>query len=220
MAKDLAIVLNSGGVNSAVVTAMAAQKFRLVMLHAEGHGLSSPRTRVTYDQQSAHFKPYRDHPMPIPYLSTITSTEQPSAGMVADSRNPSTSVAQMVDLIPLIAGAIKFGIYYRATKIFVGLRVGGQGDELAKATEYTQIWNELIQLPCSQPELEIETPLIELEPWQVIDVGFSLNTPFDRTWSCVEEGSEPCWACRGCRAREAAFQQSAKPDPLRGLKKG
>ncbi len=219
MAKDLAIVLNSGGVNSAVATAIAAQKYRLVLLHAEGQGLSSPRARVTYDQQSAHFKPYRDHPMPIPYLSTFAATEQPSAGMVSDSRNPSASTAQMVDLIPLISGAIKFAMHYRATKIFLGLRVGGQGDELAKATEYTQIWNELIQLPCGQTELEIETPLLELEPWQVIDVGYSVNTSFERTWSCDEEGSEPCWACRGCRAREQAFQQAAKPDPLRGLKK-
>jgi len=219
MAKDLAIVLNSGGVNSAVVTAMAAQKYRLVMLHAEGQGLSSPRCRVTYDQQSAHFKPYRDHPMPLPYLSTFTAAEQPAAGVVSDVRTPSAGVAQMVDLIPLIAGAIKFGMHYRASKIFLGLRVGGQGDDLAKATEYAQIWNELIQLPCGLAEMEIETPLLELEPWQVIDVGFSVNTPFDRTWSCVEEGSEPCWACRGCRSREQAFQQAAKPDPLRGLKK-
>jgi len=42
-----------------------------------------------------------------------------------------------------------------------------------------------------------------------------VSTPFEKTWSCVEEGSEPCWACRGCREREAAFQQAGKPDPLR-----
>ena len=33
MAKDLAIVLNSGGLNSVVATALAAQKHRLVMVH-------------------------------------------------------------------------------------------------------------------------------------------------------------------------------------------
>ena len=35
MAKDLAIVLNSGSVNSAVATALAAQKYRVVLLHGE-----------------------------------------------------------------------------------------------------------------------------------------------------------------------------------------
>ena len=35
MAKDLAIILNNGSINSAVATAIAAQKFRPVMLWAE-----------------------------------------------------------------------------------------------------------------------------------------------------------------------------------------
>ena len=35
MAKDLAIILNSGSINSAVVTALAAQKHRAILLHAE-----------------------------------------------------------------------------------------------------------------------------------------------------------------------------------------
>ncbi len=219
MAKDLAIVLNSGGVYSAVTTAMAAQKYRMVLLHAEGAGLSTPRSRVSYDQQVAHFKPYREHSLGLPYLSTFATPQQPTQPMVADPRHPTGPVAQMLDMIPLLAGAVRFAIHYGATRIFTGFRVGGQGDDLAKATEYGQIWNELLQLPCGQTELEIDTPLLELEPWQIIDVGYSVNAPFDKTWSCLEEGSDPCWACRGCRAREQAFQQAAKPDPLRVVKK-
>jgi 7-cyano-7-deazaguanine synthase len=82
-----------------------------------------------------------------------------------------------------------------------------------------QVWNELIQMPCALPDLEVHTPLMELEPWQVVDLGFQVSAPFEKTWSCVEDAGEPCWACRGCRAREAAFQQSGKPDPLRGARK-
>ena len=35
MAKDLAIVLNNGSLNSAVAAALANQKYRLIMLHSE-----------------------------------------------------------------------------------------------------------------------------------------------------------------------------------------
>src|SRR5947208_3486975 len=90
---------------------------------------------------------------------------------------------------------------------------------IAHATEYAQIWNELIQMPCNHAEVTVEMPLLELEPWQVVDVGFQVSAPFDRTWSCLEGGSEPCWACKGCRARESAFQQSGKADPLRVVRK-
>jgi len=67
--------------------------------------------------------------------------------------------------------------------------------------------------------LSVVAPLLELDPWQVIDVGFQVNAPFDRTWSCLEGGADPCVTCRGCRAREAAFQQAAKPDPLAIVRK-
>ena len=221
MAKDLAIVLNSGGLNSAVVTAMAAQKHRPVMIHADGPGLSSPRQRMAYDQQTAHFKPYREHALPLPYLATFSPTnpQQAAQPIVADPRHPSAPVAQMIEMLPLLAGAVRFAVHYGASRIYTGFRVGGHGDDLAQATEYTQIWNELLQLPCGQTELEIESPLLELEAWQVVDVGFGVNAPFDKTWTCLEEGSDPCWACRLCRSREQAFHQAAKPDPLRVVKK-
>ncbi|HEY8665276.1 MAG TPA: 7-cyano-7-deazaguanine synthase, partial [Tepidisphaeraceae bacterium] len=126
---------------------------------------------------------------------------------------------QMLELLPLMAAAVRYAVHYQAAAVYLGLRVGGQGDELSQATEYVQVWNELIQLPCSQQDLEIMTPLLELEPWQVVDVGFQVGAPFDRTWSCLEDTSEPCWACPGCRAREAAFQKAGKPDPMRVARK-
>lgn len=218
MAKDLAIILNNGSMNSAVATALAAQKYRLILLHAEVSENIGPRARAAYDLQVAHFKPYREHPLPMPFLNLIQPAHAHSAGL-NDPRHPTPIAPQMVDLLPLISAALRFAVHYQAAAVYLGLRVGANADELAQATEYAQIWNELIQMPCNQPDLSVETPLLELEPWQVVEVGFGVSAPFDRTWSCIEGGSEPCWACRGCRAREAAFQQAGKPDPLRVVRK-
>jgi 7-cyano-7-deazaguanine synthase len=73
----------------------------------------------------------------------------------------------------------------------------------------------MINLPLAHPDLELHAPLLELEPWQVVDTGVNVSAPFDRTWSCLEDGIEPCGICRGCRVRELAFQQAGKPDPMR-----
>jgi 7-cyano-7-deazaguanine synthase len=125
----------------------------------------------------------------------------------------------MMELLTLMSAAARFAAHYHSAAIYLGLRVGAGVDELAQATEYIQIWTELLQLPCGLPDLEFIAPLLELEPWQVVDLGFQVSAPLDRTWSCTNDGGEPCWACRGCRTREAAFQQAAKPDPLRTLRK-
>jgi 7-cyano-7-deazaguanine synthase in queuosine biosynthesis len=222
MAKDLAIILNNGSINSAVVSALAAQKYRLVFLHAEVAQQPGSRVRAAYDQQVAHFKPFREHTLPMPWLTVMQPVGR-SAGAAAtqapaDPRIHAPIGPQLVDLLPLVAAAARFAAHYSAAALFVGLRVGPHGDGLAQATEYVQVWNELLQMPCSQPELEVQAPLLELEPWQVVDLGFNVAAPFERTWSCTEEGSEACWACRGCRSREAAFQQAGKPDPLRAVK--
>ena len=225
MAKDLAIVLNNGGVNSAVVTALAAQKYRPVLVYAETAPGGAPRARAAYDQQVAHFKPFREHTLAMSFVGTV---EPSSARAVAGSAAGSVTAAsasdprhhaplgpQMVMLLPLVAAAVRIAAHYQAAAVYLGLRTGPRGDELAQATEYVQVWNELVQMPCDQPELELHAPLLELEPWQVVDLGFQVAAPFERTWSCVGDGPEACWACRGCRSREAAFQQAAKPDPAR-----
>ena len=51
----------------------------------------------------------------------------------------------------------------------MGLRVGPAVDDLAQATEYAQILQELLQIPCGMSDFEVATPLLELEPWQVVD---------------------------------------------------
>lgn len=215
MAKDLAIVLNNGSINSAVVTALAAQRYRPILLHIETTG-ETPRTRAAFEQQVGHFKPYREHALP---LALGAGLQNRAIGSPADPRQTVPQGPQMVALLPLIALAVRFAAHYEAAAIYLGMRVGPAADELAQATEYIQIWNEMIQMPCARPDLSMQTPLMELEAWQVIDLGFQAAAPFERTWSCMEEGTEPCWACPPCRAREAAFLQAAKPDPMRTVRK-
>ena len=216
MAKDLAIILNSGSLNSAVITALAAQKYRPIMIYAETSAEPASRAHAAYDQQVAHFKPYREHTLSMPFLSSLHATADAQS---VDPRQTGLLPPQMLHLLPLVSSAVPFAAHYQAAAIYVGLRVGTSSDDLAQATEYIQILNELLQLPCRMSDLEVMTPLLELEPWQVVDVGFQVGAPFERAWSCMEESTDPCGACRGCRDREQAFIQAGKPDPVRVARK-
>lgn len=216
MAKDLAIILDNGGVNSAVAAALAAQKYRPILVYADTTPGGRPAAKAAYDQQVAHFKPFREHSLAMPFFAAEGGAA-PAAG-AADPRVQTPQGPQLVRLLPLVASAVRFAADYQAVAVYVGLRVGPGGDELAQASEYIQVWNELVQMPCALGELDVVTPLLELDPWQVVDLGFQVAAPLERTWSCDGDGPDPCWACRGCRARDAAFQQAAKPDPIRGPK--
>jgi 7-cyano-7-deazaguanine synthase in queuosine biosynthesis len=214
MPKDLAIVLNSGSLNSAVATALAAQKYRPIMVLAELSAGPPTRRRAAFEQQVVSFKPYREHVVGLHFLSALQDAET-AAALAADPRQGGMLGPQLRHLLPLVASAVSFASHYQAGAIYLGLRAGPAVDELAQATEYVQVLNELIQMPCSMPELELVTPLLDLEPWQVVDVGFQVAAPFEHAWSCYEEGGEPCGTCRGCRIRDAAFTQAGRPDPQR-----
>lgn len=220
MSKDLAIVLCTGSVNSAVATTLAAQKHRLVMLSADMGSASGggARKRGAYDLLVGHFKPFREHTLPLQFLSFLKRSSPASALSGVDPRIASDLSPRLIELTPLIALAVRFAAHYGATAIYTGIRIGRDANDLARATEFFQIWSELTQLPAGLPDLEIEKPLLELEPWEIIDLGTQIGTPWDKTWSCEQDTAEPCLVCPGCRLREAAFDQAARQDPLR--KKG
>jgi 7-cyano-7-deazaguanine synthase len=215
MAKDIAIVLNNGSVSSAVTAALAGQKYRPVMLYAEVGDAVGARQRAAYDQQVGHFKPYREHTLAMPFFAGVI----PVGGAGVDPRADGDRASKLMDLLPLVACAGRFAAHYQASAVYLGLRVGPGGEELAAATEYGQVLNELLQIPCGEKDLEIVMPILELEAWQVVDVAHQVGAPMDKTWSCSEQGAEPCGTCRGCRNREAAFAQAGRADPLRAGKR-
>jgi 7-cyano-7-deazaguanine synthase in queuosine biosynthesis len=213
VAKDLAIVLNSGSINSAVATALAAQKYRPILIHAEIASGERSRMRWAYDQQLDHFKPYREHSIELPFLAGISDSAS-----AADPRLAASQTQQRLDLMPLIAIAARLSAHYQAAAVYLGVRVG-PGDELAATTEFAQIWNEMWQISCGQSEMELVLPIAELEAWQVVDLAFQVSAPLEKTWSCIDQGAEPCGSCRGCRNRQAAFAQASRTDPLAPTRK-
>jgi len=218
MAKDLAIVLNNGSLNSLVATSLATQKYRPIMVYMDLGSTPLPRNRIAYDLQVAHFKPYREHSLSLHHLASMKIAENVSAASI-DPRQQGLLWPQLTDLLAILFNALPIAAHYQAAAIYFGLRIGPGHDALAQGLEYTQICNELIQIGCQLKDTEFVVPLIELEPWQVVDIGTQINAPMEKGWSCLESSPEPCGICRGCKTREQAFQGAGRPDPLQPAKK-
>ena len=60
----------------------------------------------------------------------------------------------------------------------------------------------------------IKTPLIYLTKAEIIIKGYSLNVPFDKTWSCYKGGKKACGKCESCLLRLKGFKESKLKDPI------
>jgi 7-cyano-7-deazaguanine synthase len=217
MARELALVLANGSVQSTVAATLAAQKYRPVMVYAEPEA-SVGRPGQAFDALVQQLKPYRSHRVPMHFLATqsrggVTPDSKELRG--ADSRSGELIIARLVDLMPIVAAALRYAIHYNAVALYLGTRVGPDGADLARVTEFGQLWTEMVQLTCERSGLEVVMPLLELEPWQVVDLGAQVNAPLALTWSCEKRAGDPCGECVGCREREQAFQRAGRPDPAK-----
>ena len=134
MAKDLAIILNNGGINAAVATALAAQKYRPILVFAETGAVSAPSpARAAYDQQVAHFKPFREHTLAMPFVGTVeppraggasgaapaqasssVAAASAAAAAASDPRHHAPLGPQMIMLLPLVSAAVRIAAHYQA----------------------------------------------------------------------------------------------------------
>lgn len=62
--------------------------------------------------------------------------------------------------------------------------------------------------------LSLWMPLLNKTKAEIVQLGFDLGVPFEKTWSCYVGEEEPCGKCDACIRRAKAFATVGKKDPL------
>jgi len=100
----------------------------------------------------------------------------------------------------------------------VSLYLGAHADDAAGnayadcSPEFTYAMNEAIRIG-TYSKVTLVAPLVNLNKAQVVELGLSLNVPYELTWSCYEGGEQPCETCGTCIDRAAAFAANGAVDP-------
>lgn len=62
--------------------------------------------------------------------------------------------------------------------------------------------------------IRIETPLIHMRKFEIVNKGLEYGAPLDRTWSCYRQEGPACGTCDSCRLRLKAFEDADTIDPI------
>jgi 7-cyano-7-deazaguanine synthase len=217
-AKDLAVVLLSSGMDSAVCASVAVQTYRLAFIHFQYGQKSSKKELECFKKLVDYFKPEKHYIVHLPFLkdfggSSLTSEEleipeDDSPGVI-----PSTYVPFRNSIFLSIATA--WAEVIGAKKIFIGANEVDFSGYPDCREEFMKAFNKVIELG-TRPEtqIEIETPLLKLTKKEIVELGVKLGTPFHLTWSCYREGDVACGRCASCKLRLKAFADAGVPDPI------
>ncbi len=66
-------------------------------------------------------------------------------------------------------------------------------------------------------EVALWTPYINMSKAGIVETGYVIGVPYERTWSCYEGGEVHCGKCGTCVERKEAFRIAGVSDPTEYL---
>ncbi|GBD36969.1 7-cyano-7-deazaguanine synthase [bacterium HR36] len=206
-------VLVSGGLDSAVLLGLAAQRQRLVQPIYIRCGLCWETVELSYLR---HFLQALDQPS----LRPVVILDLPVADLYdrhwsLDGRNvPGAASADDAVYLPgrnvlLLSKALLWCHLHQVCVLALGTL---RGNPFADATPtFMQRMADLVNQAC-QAQLRVLQPLRLLDKSQVLALGRHL--PLRWTFSCIApQNHRHCGRCNKCAERQRAFAQCALPDP-------
>lgn len=219
--KQRAVVCLSGGMDSAVCTALAVRDYETYAIHfsygqrTERHELDSARG-VAEALKIKQLLPLRMDLFRQIGGSALTDTT------IAVPDAPATEEigAEIpVTYVPFrnahfLAAAVSWAEVLGAKKVFIGAVEQDSSGYPDCRPAYYEAFQELIRTGTKEGEIEIVTPLIAHKKSQIIQLGLELGAPFHVTWSCYTGDAEACGVCESCALRLRAFSQVGAIDPI------
>ena len=222
VAKPKAVVLLSGGMDSCVSAAIAAQTHILAMLHASYGQRTEERERRAFEEIAEFFRVRERLVVRVDAFKQIGGSALtdkriavPESGeaLAPGSRIPVTYVP--FRNAHFLSAAVSWAEVIGASAIYIGAVAEDSSGYPDCRPEYYRAFEALIR-EGTRPEtrIEIVTPVIAMRKSEIVRRGYELDAPLERTWSCYQSDDEACGTCDSCRLRLHAFDEAGVRDPI------
>ena len=220
-----AVVCLSGGMDSAVCAAIAAQDFEVYALHfsygqrTELKELASARA-IAQTLKLQQLLPVRVDLFRVIGGSALTddAIDVPIASEDGPNADATGSLVP-VTYVPFrnahfLSAAVSWAEVLGAKTIFIGAVEQDSSGYPDCRPAYYEAFQQLIRAGTRDGDIEIRTPLIHLRKHAIVRLGLELGAPFHVTWSCYSGEKVACGVCESCVLRLRAFAEAGVDDPI------
>jgi 7-cyano-7-deazaguanine synthase len=216
----LAIVLVSGGMDSALCCAIAQKDgYKVCGLHLNYGQITEARELRAFKELSQAFNFEKELVVDISYLAQIggsSLTDKSIEISKADihSKEIPTSYVPFRNA-NILAIATSWAEVIGAEALYIGamqLDSSGYPDCREEFFDAFQLAINLGTKP--ETHIKIKTPLINFSKKDIISEGAKLDIPFGLTWSCYKNSEIACGVCDSCALRLRGFSEAGIEDPI------
>lgn len=216
----LSICLVSGGMDSCVTAAIASEHANaLAFLHVSYGQRTEARERRAFEEIADHYEIKQRLIVSLEHLAQI-------GGSSLTDRDLAVAPANLAnDLIPtsyvpfrnahLLSIATSWAEVIHANAIYIGAVAEDSSGYPDCRPEFYQAFQQVVKLGTKpETQIEIRTPVIAMKKSQIVELGRTLNAPFELTWSCYSHSEQACGDCDSCAIRLRAFRAAGVTDPI------
>jgi 7-cyano-7-deazaguanine synthase len=216
--KSRAVVLLSGGMDSAVCAALAARDCDAAALHISYGQRTEQREQQSFQAICDRLGISQRLAVRNEALKKIGGSALTDGTLeVPESQDIGHGVP--ITYVPFrnahfLAVAVSWAEVLGASKIYIGAVEQDSSGYPDCRPVYYEAFNTVIAAGTREGGIEVVTPLIAMRKAEIVRLGVELKAPFDLTWSCYSREDRACGVCDSCVLRLRAFHQAGVVDPL------
>jgi 7-cyano-7-deazaguanine synthase len=217
--KKKAVVLVSGGMDSALTAAIASENHELLFLHADYGQRTQSRELKAFNDLANHFKANKILKVNLSHFKSIGASSITDKHIKVEKANLKSKKIPS-SYVPfrnanLLAAAVSWAEAEGAEKIYIGaVEEDSSGYPDCRRVFFDSFEEMITNGTKPGKRIRIMTPLIKMSKKQIVLKSIALNVPIELTWSCYKSSKKACGECDSCALRLRGFQQAGVEDRI------
>lgn len=220
MSEKRAVILASGGMDSATAAAVAqAAGYELYMLHTSYGQQTETKEYERAKAQAEAFDAVDFLHLTTDHLSKIGSSSLTDDKMhVKEADLESDEIPS--SYVPfrnanLLSMATSYAEANDCEAVFIGAHSEDFSGYPDCRPEFFEVFQQVVDVGTKpETEISIKAPFVELSKTDIAERGLELDVPYEHTWSCYRDEEPACGTCDACAFRLQAFQNLGERDPI------
>ena len=219
--KELAVVLLSGGMDSALCLGIAnAEGYELAALHLNYGQRTQSKELACYNKLCDHYEVKHRLIVDVNHLSTIGGSSLTDANIEVPKGSEDSGTDIPNSYVPfrnanILAIAVSWAEVIGAKALFIGATQVDFSGYPDCREEFFEAFQKVIDFG-TKPEthITIKTPIINFTKSDIVSKAIEIDVPLEYTWSCYKNDDQACGECDSCLLRLKGFQIAGESDRI------